>query len=136
MWVFTWKAVLSTGPINLKDHLSTLPHPAVKPCIGTGTRPRADSASAPPPSSMQVPHSSFILTAKSADFPDTLQGSPLQEGHKERILFSETFSKGEEFLNNKAIQHSFHFNRYDKGYCTLFIILICCNFMLLSKTEC
>lgn len=129
-WVSTLKAILSAGPVKPRDRLSSLPHPAAKAC-------RAQSrhwwclSSTP----LQLPCSPAVLTATAAGLPDALQGSPLQEGCWERISFSVTFSKSEELLYNRAIQHLLSFNRYNKGYCMLFITLICYNFMLLSKTQ-
>lgn len=48
-WTNAFWTELRAGHMKLRVHF-TLPHPAVKPCTSTGTRPRADSACDPPPS--------------------------------------------------------------------------------------
>ena len=131
-WVFTLKALLRAGIIKQRP----LVHPAssaVKSCTGAGTGPRADSASAPPPSpgSSPAPLWSWLISLLISQMPCKVN---LLKKAVEKGFHSAKHSSRERNCFTTAIPHSFGFNRYDKGYCMLFIILICCSFMLLSKT--
>lgn len=128
-----WKTYLEQDPSIWETTCPLCPIPLSSPAEALAPDPE-QTLPVPlhhPPATPLLP---LLLTTKSADFPDMLQGSPLQEGCWERILFSETFGKSKELLYNTAIQRSLSFNRYGKGYCMLFIILVWCNFMLLPKT--
>lgn len=85
----------------------------------------------------QLPCPPLVLTTKSADFPDTLQGSRPQGGGWERIFFRRTPRKSEELLYNKSTQHLFSFNRHDKVYSKHFYYTAALQFYVVMKnTEC
>lgn len=62
---------------------------------------------------LQLPCSPLVLTISLLIFQN--QGSLLQEGCWERLLFIRTLSKSKELLYNTAIQYYFSFNRCNKG---------------------